>query len=153
MDWISDNAWAVWLGVAAILGVLEMFSLDLVLAMLAFGALVGMALALTDVHWAFQVLGAAAASVAALSLVRPSIAQRLHGGPELTMGHDRLIGTQGRVSHEISPVQPGRVHLGGEVWSAVPYDDTLTIPAGETVEVLEIRGATAVVYPVASLGP
>lgn len=153
MDWISENAWAAWLGIAAVLGVLEMFSLDLVLAMLAFGALVGTALALTDVHWAVQVLGAAAAAVAALSLVRPSIVKRLHGGPELTHGHDRLIGSQGRVTAEISPSQPGRVHLSGDTWTAVPYDDTLTIPEGETVEVLEIRGATAVVYPVATLGP
>lgn len=153
MDWISENAWAAWLGLAAILGVLEMFSFDLVLAMLAFGALIGMVLAFADVHWAIQVLGAAAAAVAALAVVRPSVAKRLHGGPELTHGHDRLIGAQGRVTEEISPLHSGRIHLAGEVWSAVPYDDTLTIPAGESVEVLEIRGATAVVYPVATLGP
>ena len=153
MDWISENAWAAWLGIAAILGVLEMFSLDLVLAMLAFGALIGMVLAFADVHWAIQVLGAAAAAVAALVVVRPSIAKRLHGGPELTHGHDRLIGSQAKVTQEISPLQPGRIHLSGEVWTAVPYDDTLTIPVGEAVEVLEIRGATAVVYPVATLGP
>ena len=33
------------------------------------------------------------------------------------------------------------------LWSARPYDDTLTIPAGVTVDVLQIEGAMALVYP------
>ena len=32
--------------------------------------------------------------------------------------------------------------LDGEIWSARPYDESLTIKAGETVEVLAMKGAT-----------
>jgi membrane protein implicated in regulation of membrane protease activity len=39
------------------------------------------------------------------------------------------------------------VRIGGEEWSARPYDETLTIPKGTTVDVLQIEGATALVYP------
>lgn len=42
MEWLNDHAWAAWLGIAAVLGVAEMFSLDLIFLMLAVGALGGM---------------------------------------------------------------------------------------------------------------
>ena len=151
MEWFRDHAWETWLGLAIVLGVAEMFSLDLVLIMLAAGALVGMVAAVLDLHIAIQILAASATSLAALALVRPTIARRLHGGPELTHGHGKLIGRQGVVTEPISGLAPGRIRLAGEIWTAEPYDDTTSIAAGEAVEVLEIRGATAVVHPVARL--
>jgi membrane protein implicated in regulation of membrane protease activity len=151
MDWVMRHMWEAWLGLAIVLGVAEMFSLDLIVGMLAIGALVGMVLALADVPAAIQVLGAAGASVAMLALVRPSMMKRLHSGPELELGHNKLVGTQGIVVSEMSGLNTGRIKIGGEEWSARPYDDTMTIPSGETVEVLAIKGATAYVYPVARL--
>ena len=44
----------------------------------------------------------------------------------------------------------GRVRIGGEEWSARSYDETdetLVIPVGRTVDVMQIEGATALVYP------
>lgn len=151
MEWLQEHAWQTWLGLAALLGVLEMFSLDLVLIMLAAGAGVGMVAALLGLPGFVQIILAAVASLAALTLARPSMVKRLHGGPELSLGHGKLVGQQGVVTEDISGLATGRVKLGGELWSATPYDETLSISAGETVEVLEIRGATAVVYPVARL--
>ena len=149
MDWIRDHLWESWLALAMLLGVAEMFSLDLILAMLAVGAVVGMVLAIAGLPVAVQVLAALAASVAMLALVRPNMVKRLHGGPELSLGHTKLVGTQGLVTAEINGLTPGRIQAGGETWSALPYDDGLTISAGETVEIFEIRGATAYVHPVA----
>ena len=151
MDWLMRHLWEAWLGLAIVLGVAEMFSLDLIVGMLAIGALVGMVLAIADVPVALQVLGAAGASVAMLALVRPSMLKRLHSGPELTMGHDKLLGSQGTVVTEMSGLTTGRIKIQGEDWSARPYDETMTIPAGEIVEVLAIKGATAYVHPVARL--
>ena len=42
MDWISDHLTAVFLGLAIVLGVAELASMDLILLMLAAGALAGM---------------------------------------------------------------------------------------------------------------
>ncbi len=151
MDWLLDHLWQTWLATAILLGVAEMFSLDLVLIMLAAGALVGMVTAIVGLPLAVQVLAAAGASVAALALVRPSMARRLHGGPDLMVGHGRLVGRQGVVTETVTALSPGRIQLAGEIWSAEPYDEHLTIDAGATVEVLEIRGATAYVHPVAVL--
>lgn len=151
LDWLRTHVWAAWLGAAIVLGLAEMVSLDLVLIMLAGGALVGMVAALLGLPVAVQVVLAAGASVAALALVRPSMVRRLHSGPDLTLGHDKLLGHQGVVTETVSALQTGRVRLDGEIWSAQPYDHTLTLQPGQVVEVLEIRGATAYVHPVLTL--
>ena len=70
MDWISDNLWAAWLALSIALGVAEMFSLDLILAMLAAGAVIGMAAALLGLPIFAQILLALADTVAALALDR-----------------------------------------------------------------------------------
>ncbi len=147
-DWLGDNAWASWLGVTGLLLIGEMFSLDLVLAMLAAGAGVGMLVALLGGPFWLQVILAAVTALAALGLLRPSIRKRLHSGPELTIGHDRLVGRQGTVLSQISGLQPGLIKLAGEEWTAQPLDETIVIEAGAVVDVLEIRGATAIVHPV-----
>ncbi len=41
----------------------------------------------------------------------------------------------------------GRVRIGGEEWTARPYDPTITIPQGADVDVLAIEGVTALVHP------
>ena len=151
MEWWSDNSWVAWLGLAAALGVVEMFSLDLIFMMLAVGALTGAVAGAFDLPLALQLLAAAGASLATLTLLRPRLVARLRGGPELTLGHDRLLGTQGQVTVRISATDVGRVRLAGEEWTAAPYDTMTTIEPSETVEVLQIRGATAYVHPVPRL--
>jgi len=42
----------------------------------------------------------------------------------------------------------GRVRIDGEEWSSRPYlDESLVIPVGAKVDVMQIKGATALVYP------
>src|SRR5918999_640775 len=151
MDWLGDNLWAAWMGAAVLLGVAEMLSLDLVLIMVAVGAIAGMVVALAGAPFAAQALVAAGVSVAMLGVVRPALAKRLHGGPELSLGHGKLVGQRGVVTEEITSLQHGRIKLAGEIWSAAPYDENIIITPGETVEVLQIKGATAYVHPVPSL--
>lgn len=153
MDWLSDHAAGVFLAIAILLGIAEMFSLDLILGMLALGALVGVVTALLGAGLAVSAIFAAAASVACLALLRPSLLRQLRSGPELTLGHGKLVGQQGVVTERITGFEPGRIKLAGEIWSAKPYDETLSIEPGSTVEVLEIRGATAYVHPVPSIEP
>ena len=125
--------------------------MDLILLMLAVGALVGMVLAIVGAPFAVQALVAAGVSIACLALVRPSLVKRLHSGPDLQLGHGKLVGAQGVVTERITGLQAGRIKLAGEFWTAAPYDDTVAIEPGETVEVLDIKGATAYVHPVPRL--
>ncbi|MBJ7355839.1 NfeD family protein [Nocardioides sp.] len=151
MDWISDHLTAVFLGLAIVLGVAELASMDLILLMLAAGALAGMVSSLAGAGFVVSALVAAGVATACLALVRPSLVKRLHSGPELQLGHGKLVGAQGIVTERITGLQAGRIKLAGEFWTAAPYDDTIAIEPGETVEVLEIKGATAYVHPVPRL--
>jgi membrane protein implicated in regulation of membrane protease activity len=153
LEWVREHLWESWLGLSLVLVGAEMFSLDLVLLMLAGGAFVGMVVALLGGPFELQVVVALVAAVTALTLVRPSIVSRLHSGPELQLGPTKLIGQRGVVIQQLSAMDPGRVRLAGEVWTAEPYDDTATILEGAEVEVLEIRGATAYVHPLPALDP
>ena len=153
MDWIRDHLWETWLGLSIVLGVAEMFSLDLILAMLAAGAVIGMVAAIIGLPVVVQILAALAASIAMLAFVRPAFVKRLHSGPELSLGHGKPVGTRALVTQEITGLAPGRIKVAGEIWSALPYDEHLTIEPGATVEIFEIKGATAYVHPVGTLEP
>lgn len=151
MDWLLDNLWAGWLAAAMLLGGAEMLSLDLVLLMLAVGAVGGMTSALLGAAVGVQVLVAAVTAVGMLALVRPGIVKRLHGGPTLVQGFANLVGEEGFATAEISESE-GQAKLGGEVWTARPYDPHVVIAQGAKVQVLEIRGATAYVHEIPELG-
>ncbi|HWJ83482.1 MAG TPA: NfeD family protein [Nocardioides sp.] len=149
MDWLRDHLWETWLAVGIVLALAELLSLDLFLLMLGVGALGGMATALVTDNVVAQVLVASAVSVAMLGLVRPTLVRRLHGGPELVLGPASLVGRQGVVTQEIAEHAPGRIRIDGETWQAESADNEALIGIGRTVEIVEIRGATAYVHPVA----
>lgn len=153
MDWLQQHLTEAWVGLALLLGVAELFSLDLVLIMLATGAAGGAMVSLFTDLVLVQFLVAIVVSVGMLAVVRPSLAARLHTGPELRLGHGKLVGQQALVTETLTSLSPGRIRLAGEIWTAQPYDESLTIEAGQTVEVYEIRGATAYVHPVPQLDP
>jgi membrane protein implicated in regulation of membrane protease activity len=149
MDWLRDNVWAAWFGLAALLGLAELASLDFTLLMLAAGALVagGVAIALPGMLWLQIVLGLVA-SAAMLIVIRPLLQRKIQHHGELKTGTAHVVGRSGVVVREISPDGGGSIKLAGELWTARPFDGTSTIAPGSRVEVMEIDGATAVVYPV-----
>lgn len=146
-DWLQDNAWAVWTALMVALGLAEMISLDLVLLMLATGAGAG---ALSSLLLPLPIWGdlivALVVATGMLALVRPSLVKKLHNGPELTTGHSALVGQRAVVLEPVDE-QHGLVKLAGEEWTARVFDPSMHIDAGAQVEVFEIDGATAVVYP------
>jgi membrane protein implicated in regulation of membrane protease activity len=150
MGWLED--WQAWVGLAVLLGALELFSLDLILLMLAGGAVLGMVAAIIGLPVVAQVLIALAGSVAALALVRPSVVKRLQGGPTLVLGHDALVGRQALVIERVS-AHGGQIKVGGDIWTARPYDEDLVIEPGATVDIFQIKGATALVHQIPELDP
>jgi membrane protein implicated in regulation of membrane protease activity len=152
MDWLGEQAWASWLGLAVVLGALELVSLDLFLVMLAGGALVGAVTALLGGPVALQVVLALVSAVSLLGVIRPGVVRRLHSGPDLKTGAEALIGKRATVLRELAHGTPGRVKIGGEEWTAEPYDEDDRIEAGEVVDVVQIKGATAYVLRAHRLG-
>src|SRR5262245_31274856 len=151
MDWLRDNLWAVWVGLAALLGLAELASLDFTLLMLAAGALVaaGVAVVVPGLFWLQLVVGLIAAA-AMLIAIRPLLVRKLHHNHgELKTGTAHVVGRSGVVVREVGPDGGGSIRLAGELWTAKPFDGHSTIAPGIRVEVMEVDGATAVVYPVA----
>jgi membrane protein implicated in regulation of membrane protease activity len=149
MDWLRDNIWAAWLAVAAVLGLAELASLDFTLLMLAAGALTaaGVSAVFPGLLW-LQIVVGLITSAAMLVAIRPLLARKFHHGPELKTGSAHVIGRTGTVVKEIHPDGGGSIRIGGDLWTARPFDEVSTIPPGTRVEIMSIDGATAVVYPV-----
>ena len=113
MSWLGEHLGAAWLVLAVALGVAEMVSLDLILIMIAVGALVGALAAIASLPFALQVLLAAGSSAAMLALVRPNLVKKFHQGPNLVTGTNKLVGRQGVVTEELRLTIPG-----GSSWPA-----------------------------------
>ena len=56
-----------------------------------------------------------------------------------------LVGSVALVTARVD-AQPGRIKLGGQVWTARSYDPDSVFEPGTMVHVLEIDGATALVH-------
>jgi len=139
-------SWIVWLILAAVLGVAELLTVTLTLGLLAVAAAVAAVVGAVGVPVPFQIVAFVVAAGAGLGLVRPIAVRHLKQPPPLRTGTAALVGRSALVQQEVNG-RGGRVRIGGEEWSARSYDETLVIPAGATVDVIQIEGATALVYP------
>lgn len=145
MDGLGGYDWAAWLGLAVVLGIVEVTTLDLTFAMVAAGALAGAATGLVTDNLLLQALVALVVAVAMLAVVRPVALRHLRTPLAIRTGTDALVGERGLVLEAVDG-QTGRIKLKGEVWSARTYDPSTSIEAGRSVEIVQIDGATAVVY-------
>ncbi len=135
----------IWLVAGVLLALAELFTLDFVLIMLAGGAFAAAAVGLAA-PIPIQVVVFAVVSTLGLGAVRPAIKRHLHRGSDpAVMGVDALEGTEATVIEEVADGR-GMVKIGGELWSARPYDVTQVLEAGMQVRVVEVKGATALVW-------
>lgn len=136
----------IWLLIAVGLAIAEVFTGTFVLLMLAAGALAAsLTGALGGELWA-QAGAFALVSALALVVVRPAIRRHLvQGGSPTPMGIEAIEGAPGVVV-ELVDADRGMVKIEGELWSARAYDGHQVIEPGERVRVVEIKGATALVW-------
>jgi membrane protein implicated in regulation of membrane protease activity len=139
-------SWIAWLIAAAILGVAEYFTLTLAFGLLAAAALVAALVAGIGSPLLAQVLAFAITAGVGLVFVRPIARRQMTNTPLVREGSYALIGKKAVVVEEVTGTQ-GLIKLSGEVWSARALDEDQVIPAGTPVDVMEIEGATAIVYP------
>lgn len=145
MHWLVENAWVIWLVTAIGLGVAETATLDFTLLMLASGALAGMAAALVFPGlWWLQILVALVVAVAMLMLLRPTLLAKIGSAPGYRSSLEKMVGSAGVAVTEIT-TETGEAKVSGESWTARAVEGT--IPAGTEIEVYQIDGAVAVVYP------
>ncbi len=135
----------IWLIAGVLLAIAELFTLDFVLIMLAVGAFAAAAAGLV-VSVPLQVVVFTVVSGLGLFAVRPAIKRHIHRGADpAVMGVDAIEGSEATVVEQVAEGR-GMVKIGGELWSARPYDATQIIDEGVQVRVVEVKGATALVW-------
>ncbi len=140
--------WIIWLVAAFLLGVGEIHARGLVLAPLAAGALLAAGASFAGVGLGVSVLVFLSLSALMLRTLRPLALRQQRQPPALRTGPAALVGHRAVVVQRISNDEGvGSVKVDGELWTARSFDDGTVIPTGEVVEVVAIRGATALVIP------
>jgi membrane protein implicated in regulation of membrane protease activity len=140
-------SWIVWLIVAAVLGVAELLTMTFAFGLIAVAAVVAAVVGAFHLDLAVQLVAFVAAAGAGLGVVRPIAIRHIKQPPALRTGAAALVGRSAIVLEEVNE-HSGRVRIDGEEWSSRPYlDESLVIPVGAKVDVMQIKGATALVYP------
>lgn len=138
----------LWVVLGVVLAVAEIFTTTLFLIMFAAGAFAAAAAAALGAPTALQALIFTVVSALSVAVVRPVIRRHalsaLESG-EQPFGVEALEGATALVLESVD-AEHGLVKIDGELWSARSYDATQSYAAGERVQVIKVRGATALVW-------
>jgi membrane protein implicated in regulation of membrane protease activity len=139
------SGWVLWVIVACAFGIGEMLTTGFFLAPFAIAA--GLAAAAdaavgSTAAWVVFIM----ASLLTLVIVRPIVRSHLKQPPQTRTGAAALVGKQAIVLERIANREGvGCVKIDGEVWTARSLFDDQVIDQGTVVDVVEIKGATALV--------
>lgn len=139
--------WIVWLIAAGGFAAGEMhFTTGFYLAPFALGAAAAAIVSLAGVGAVISLVCFVAVAMLALAFLRPIAARHMKVPPRIRTGAAALIGKQAVVLERIANDEGmGTVRIDGEVWTARSYNDDEVIERGKRVDVIDIRGATALV--------
>jgi membrane protein implicated in regulation of membrane protease activity len=143
----------VWLVGALVLLAVETFTLAFVAVYVALGAVCAAIAGGFGGGFGIQVIMFIGVAVLSLVLTRRPLRAALGRTPLVQSGAQNIVGRHALVTVEI-PMGPGgrgQVRIGTEFWTASGESYlTAGIPEGTTVEVLALKGVTAIVKPVES---
>ncbi len=136
-----------WFIGAILLGIAEIFTLDLMLIMLAGGAIAAGTAALLGAPVWLSIMIFCLVAALLLFTLRPYLLKALRArGEVVETNAAALVGKFARTIDDVTATS-GRVKLVGEVWSARVADGVDSIPEDTQVTVVAINGATAIVAP------
>lgn len=136
----------VWVLLAAILFIAEIFTATFFLLPFGIGAAVAALLEYLGVSVGWQWVAFILVSAIALVVLR-RYGDRLTHEPPIRTGVDRLLGKSGVVLEQIVPNSAeGRVRIEREEWRADSIDDAI-VPVGTTVTVVRVDGTHLIVRP------
>jgi membrane protein implicated in regulation of membrane protease activity len=140
------SSWVVWAIVTVLLAVGEIFTPGLFfLGPVALAALAATITAAVGGPVWLQIVVFGAGSFAAVGLLRPIARAHLTMPRAIRTGSAALEGAKAVVLQHVDG-RGGRVKIGGEEWSARSYMPDEEFDVGTEVEVVQIQGATALVY-------
>ena len=141
-------SWQLWLAIAVVLVIIELFTSIIATFCLAIGCLVAGLVALCGLGMTWQLIFFTVGAVVAFMLIPPIARKyrlnRAQKRPEMLTNMDALIGRQALVVEAISATQKGRVKIDGDNWQAVADCD---IPVGSHVKVTAYDSIVLTVVP------
>ncbi|MFJ6716981.1 MULTISPECIES: NfeD family protein [unclassified Streptomyces] len=138
------DAWVWWLIGAVGLGIPLVLTAMPEFGMFAVGAALAAVAAALGAGVVAQVLVFVIVSIALIAVVRPLANRHRDQRPQHLSGIDALKGRSAVVLERVDG-RGGRIKLAGEIWSARTLDSDTVFEPGESVDVVDIDGATAVV--------
>ncbi len=137
-----------WIVLGVVLAVAEIFTTTLFLIMFGVGAFAAAGAAALGAPVALQAVIFAVVSALSVAVVRPVV--RRHARPALETGEQPfgVEALEGATAVVLEPVdsERGMIKIDGELWTARSYDATRSYAEGERVQVIKVRGATALVW-------
>jgi len=138
--------WVIWAVLSVLFAVGEIFTPGLFfLGPIALAALAATVVAALGGGLLVQIIVFAVGSFAAVGLLRPLARKHLTMPRAIRTGAAALEGAKAIVLQRVDS-RGGRVKIGGEEWSARSYMPDEEFDVGAEVEVVQIQGATALVY-------
>jgi membrane protein implicated in regulation of membrane protease activity len=138
--------WVIWAILSVLFAVGEIFTPGLFfLGPIALAALAATVVAALGGGLLVQIIVFAVGSFAAVGLLRPLARKHLTMPRAIRTGAAALEGAKAIVLQRVDS-RGGRVKIGGEEWSARSYMPDEEFDVGAEVEVVQIQGATALVY-------
>jgi membrane protein implicated in regulation of membrane protease activity len=140
------DPWVLWLIAAVIFAVGELATTSFFLAPFAGGAAIACLLSVVGagatIEWAVFLV----VSILLLAALRPIAREHQRSKSRIRTGTAALVGQTATVVERIANAEGvGCVRLDGEIWTARAFVEEETFEPGARVQVLEIRGATALV--------
>jgi len=138
--------WVIWAILSVLFAVGELFTPGLFfLGPIALAALAATVVAALGGGLLAQIIVFGVGSFAAVGLLRPLARKHLTMPRAIRTGAAALEGAKAIVLQRVDG-RGGRVKIGGEEWSARSYMPDEEFDVGTEVEVVQIQGATALVY-------
>ena len=140
------EVWHIWVIVALIFVIVEIFTSGFAVMCISFGCLFGAATSALDWDVKWQLLAFAVGTVLAFATVRPLVYKFFYKkSHEVKTNADALVGRRAIVTERIEgELHPGRVKVDGDDWKAVSLDAE-PIEVGDAVEITAINSVIVTV--------
>ena len=134
----------IWIGVAVIMAVLEMATVQLVSVWFVIGAVCAAITSLFTDSVLIQFIVFVAVSLIALLITRPLVKRLKNKTEKVSTNADRIIGEKGDLLTDLPTAETvGQAKVGGSVWSV--KCDNPPLKKGDRVLVLAIEGVKLIV--------
>lgn len=138
----------LWIVLGVVLAVAEVFTTTLFLIMFAAGAFAAAGAAALGAPVGVQAIVFAGVSALTVLAVRPTLRRHQRSAlasGEQPFGVEAIEGSSALVLERVD-ADSGLVKIDGELWSARSYDAGQVFDPGERVQVIQVRGVTALVW-------